>query len=106
MPESAALEFESRIQVPAAHPCLPGHFPGRPLVPAVLLLNCVVRALRERLGGLRLTTLQGAKFLLPVLPEARVDLQIRADLSQGRAHFRIEFEGRLAAQGALGFVRD
>ncbi|MDB5986536.1 MAG: fabA-like domain protein [Nevskia sp.] len=87
------------------HPCLPGHFPGRPLVPAVLLLECTAQALRERLGALRIIALHSAKFLAPVLPGQIIELQIAADQATGRARFRLQVEGRLAAHGELGFAR-
>jgi len=99
------LEFSARAQIPATHPCLPGHFPARPLVPAVLLLECAAQALREQLGPLRLTAVHAAKFLLPVLPEQIIELQIAADPQAERARFRLQVAGRLAAQGELGFVR-
>lgn len=104
MPDSA-IEFSAWTQVPATHPSLPGHFPGRPLVPGVLLLEGVARALRERLGALRVTALHSVKFLLPVLPEQRIELQIGADPRSGRARFRLQVDGRLAAHGELGFAR-
>ena len=100
------LEFDTGAQVPATHPCLAGHFPSRPLVPAVLLLECVAAALREQFGALRITALHGAKFLSPVLPEQHIELHIATDEQAGRARFRLQVEGRLAAQGELGFARD
>ena len=33
------------IRIEADHPSLPGHFPGRPLVPGVMLLEQVALAL-------------------------------------------------------------
>lgn len=35
------------LRIGADHPCLPGHFPGRPVVPGVVLLDRVA-ALAER----------------------------------------------------------
>lgn len=63
--------------VPADHPCLPGHFPGRPLVPGVVVLERVLQALRAQYGepvGLRLPQV---KFLQPLLPgeTARIELE-------------------------------
>ncbi|MFC5579015.1 hypothetical protein ACFPOA_13460 [Lysobacter niabensis] len=59
------------------HPCLPGHFPGRPLVPGVVLLDRVIAALEARHvlpGPVRLPQV---KFLQPLLPgeTARVELE-------------------------------
>lgn len=62
--------------IAADHPSLPGHFPGRPLVPGVVLLERVLDAIEARdgvaLGALRLPQV---KFLQPLLPgeAARVE---------------------------------
>jgi len=102
MPESLAA-FSTRVTIPADHPCLPGHFPGRPLVPAVLLLETVARALQEYLGTANITAVHGAKFLLPVLPDQPIDVQLAIDAPRHRARFRLCIEDGLAAHGELGF---
>lgn len=61
-----------------SHPCLPGHFPGRPLVPGVVVLDRVLDAIEAAhgplAGGLRLPQV---KFVNPLLPgqAARVELE-------------------------------
>jgi len=65
----------SRFQVPADHPALPGHFPGHPVVPGVVLLDLAALHLAALLGvppG-RLW-LSSAKFLHPVAPGEIVQL--------------------------------
>ena len=59
------------------HPCLPGHFPGRPLVPGVVLLDEVVRAIEAGHGPLGPLRLPQVKFMQPLLPgeAARVELE-------------------------------
>jgi 3-hydroxyacyl-[acyl-carrier-protein] dehydratase len=50
-----------------AHPALPGHFPGRPIVPGVLLLDETLAGIEHRLGR-RVATLQQVKFVAALLP--------------------------------------
>lgn len=68
MSEAATHVFELRIA--ADHPSLPGHFPGHPLVPGVVLLDSVIAGAERWLGRpLRIDTLVQAKFTRPLLPE-------------------------------------
>lgn len=59
--------MELRFVIDADHPALPGHFPGRPIVPGVLLLDEAASVLEAGLG-LRCARLKSAKFVSPLLP--------------------------------------
>ena len=73
--------------IPHDHPCLPGHFPGHPLVPGVVLLDQVVLAIEARHGPLGPLRLPQVKFLQPLRPgeAARIDL----DGAAPRWRFRV-----------------
>lgn len=88
----------TRLRIDADHACLPGHFPGRPLVPGVMLLEQVARQVSER-HGLRVTRIVEAKFLAPLEPgrEARVDVSGEPP----RLRFEIHAGGRLLARGRI-----
>ena len=62
------------------HPCLPGHFPGRPIVPGVVLLDRVIAAIEAAHGGIGPLRLPQVKFLQPLLPgeTARIDIEAMA----------------------------
>jgi 3-hydroxymyristoyl/3-hydroxydecanoyl-(acyl carrier protein) dehydratase len=78
------------IAVPANHPSLAGHFPGQPVVPAVVLLDAVLAQIRTR-GDFALRSIPVAKFLHPVLPEERVELRLwfsTVDATQMRVRFQ------------------
>lgn len=66
-----------RFTVAPDHPSLPGHFPGRALVPGVVLLDRVLAAIEAREGPSALLRLPQVKFLQSLLPgeEARVELE-------------------------------
>jgi 3-hydroxymyristoyl/3-hydroxydecanoyl-(acyl carrier protein) dehydratase len=91
--------WESSFAIPASHPCLPGHFPGRPVVPGVVLLDQVMEAARAAGLG-RAARLPAAKFLRPVLPEERVTLTMRRTAS-GRVAFTGRVGEDLAFQGEI-----
>ena len=90
--------FAVPLRIDAAHPALPGHFPGHPVVPGVVLLRAVADALRQWCG-LRLCRFD-AKFLAPLLPDqdARIDLQQDGD----RVRFTIRRDETVLARGTLG----
>lgn len=66
--------IERGFCVPPSHPALAGHFPGNPVVPGVLLLDCVV-LLIEAATGTRVEGLRQIKFLSAVRPGEQVELQ-------------------------------
>jgi len=84
----------SEILVPAAHPALAGHFPGRPLVPAVVLLDAVLAEIRTR-GDFVLRSIPVVKFLHPVLPEERVELRLQFNAIEA-TQMRVSFRGSRA----------
>ncbi|HJW01915.1 MAG TPA: hypothetical protein VJ548_01430 [Azospira sp.] len=55
--------------VPVDHPAFPGHFPGRPITPGVVLLDQALIFLGQVLGTpISACRLGAAKFLSPVAP--------------------------------------
>ncbi len=81
--------LQAQLCIPADHPALPGHFPGTPIVPGVVLLDHVLQAIQAHFGC-RLLSIASVKFLQPVLPDDVVDLEIRISpvAAEHRAHFR------------------
>ncbi|HEX7381580.1 MAG TPA: hypothetical protein VF265_05420 [Nevskiaceae bacterium] len=96
--------LRAELQVAADHPCLPGHFPGRPLVPAVLLLQRVAEAAAPSLPACRLTRVARAKFLRPVTPDQVLVLSLSVDADRRRVRFNCSSGDKLVARGELHFV--
>lgn len=88
------------FRVPHEHPALPGHFPGNPVVPGVLVLEQVVMLIEAKHGPLPAMRLPQVKFLQPLLPgqEARVEVTTRG---QGSWRFRILRDDMLLASGDI-----
>ncbi|MGQ0586884.1 MAG: hypothetical protein ACT4PK_06755 [Gammaproteobacteria bacterium] len=101
-------EFRARAVVPADHPCLPGHFPGNPIVPGVVLLEQVLDAARAWRGtDARLAGLPAVKFLSPLLPGQRFDILLEEQGPGGqgpRIRFTCSAADRVLAQGSLALA--
>ena len=81
-----------RFTIGADHPALPGHFPGQPIVPGVVLLDEVLACLPP---GARLVAV---KFTAPVGPQTEVEVQSRRDAA-GRIAFACFAAGRPILHG-------
>jgi len=90
--------FQHVFQVPADHPSLPGHFPGSPLVPGVMLLEQVAIALRDWRGE-RLARVLDAKFMAPLLP--RETARVSLTETGARVRFEIHRDAELLARGTI-----
>jgi 3-hydroxymyristoyl/3-hydroxydecanoyl-(acyl carrier protein) dehydratase len=89
-----------RFSVPAAHPALPGHFPGHPIVPGVVLLDHVLGLIRAALPGGDVPPLTSAKFLAVVLPEREV--VVHCGPAESRIAFACTMDGAVVLRGQLG----
>lgn len=95
--DTPALAFT----IPADHPALPGHFPGHPVVPGVVLLDHAIHAIGAALNRpLHAWRLGSAKFLSPVAPGEPLDLAFDAAAS-GAIRFTLRAGSRDVATGVL-----
>ena len=90
--------FRISFRIDADHPALPGHFPGQPVVPGVVLLDRVAAAVAQWQRG-TLRQLAQVKFLQPLLPDQDAELLLSADGE--RVRFRIRVAQREIASGIL-----
>lgn len=100
-------EMRATARVAPDHPCLAGHFPGHPIVPAVVLLEHVERALARALGArVSLRALPGVKFLSPLAPGVDFEIVLAIDVATRSARFHCQAAGRDIAQGRLTYDHD
>ena len=88
------------VRIPDSHPSLAGHFPGRPIVPAVVLLDCVLEEAQRWLGTAPVATgLSQAKFTAPLLPEQTAQLQLT--LQGNELRFSLTRDADSVARGSF-----
>ncbi|WP_426286360.1 hydroxymyristoyl-ACP dehydratase [Luteibacter sp. E-22] len=87
------------LRFDAAHPSFAGHFPGRPIVAGVLLLEAAATALREW-RGLVVSQVIDAKFLAPLLPGEDAQIELVA-VDAVRFRFTIHRAAEVLARGTL-----
>ena len=95
------------LPIAADHPAYAGHFPGRPILPGVVLLDAALHALAAWQGMAGPAQLKSAKFHSPVQPGEALTLHTTASPAGG---FRFEIRcrdsrggDRSVASGALVF---
>ena len=89
------------MQIPPDHPSLAGHFPGRPVVPAVVLLGEVRSALSAQLGrGATIAAIPAAKFHALVAPGEAFQVRF-TDAPNGGITFEVRTGDKLCVSGTL-----
>jgi len=86
------------LWVAASHPCLPGHFPGNPIVPGVVILDLVTESILARHPDSRISGFSQVKFLSPLAPETGFQLTW-TERPDGRIDFNCAAGKRRLAQG-------
>ena len=66
------------------HPSLPGHFPGQPVVPGVVVLERVIDAIEAGHGPLGALRLPQVKFVQPLLPGETARIVLDGDSPRWR----------------------
>ncbi len=100
------MQGKTPLSFAADHPAFAGHFPGRPIVPGVLLLDAAIHAVgqarQETDRDAATCQVNSAKFLSPVAPDELLTLSW-SDTGKGQVRFDITGAGRQVATGVLGF---
>lgn len=91
----------SWLAIEPRHPALPGHFPGNPIVPGVVLLDHVIDVAQQGLApDTRVCRIPWVKFLEPVVPGQPVMLGVEF-VSEGEARFTCRAGPVRVAEGVL-----
>lgn len=92
--------MNAEFVIDADHPALPGHFPGQPIVPGVVVLQHLIAAAEARQPGLRVRGVKKLKFLRPLAPEEVFAVEC-GEPKNGGLRIRALSNGQVLAEGQL-----
>ena len=90
----------SRFMIGDTHPSLAGHFPGRPLVAGVIVLEEVQHAIATFWPGQNPVAFPQVKFVSPLLPGDWAEIEL-VHTDEHQFDFRVTREGALIASGKV-----
>jgi 3-hydroxymyristoyl/3-hydroxydecanoyl-(acyl carrier protein) dehydratase len=96
-------QYQSRIN--DNHPSLPGHFPGNPVVPGVVILDEVLHALAQWQPQLPVSGFTTVKFLQPLLPAETFHIEF-AHSKATRMKFECKKNQTVFATGIINLATD
>jgi uncharacterized membrane protein/3-hydroxymyristoyl/3-hydroxydecanoyl-(acyl carrier protein) dehydratase len=97
--------LETTIDVPMEHPAFAGHFPGRPTLPGVVLLEYVIESAEKRLGyPLRIVEMPWVKFQAPLAPGDSAAIRLRREGET--LHFEVRRGDARVARGVFRITAD
>lgn len=87
------------------HPSLPGHFPGNPVVPGVVILSHIMTNLSQHLPEYQAAGIRKLKFLQPLLAQQEVCTEFGA-IKNDRVRFKCLLADRsIVVEGNLKLAR-
>lgn len=94
---------ERVVIISADHPTLAGHFPGHPVVPGVVMLGEVMKAIRQTAQGtIELVGLPSMKFISPLNPGEPLTISWDQQ-ADGTTAFTCTVWSRIIASGYLQY---
>lgn len=78
---------QTTTKIGSDHPSLPGHFPGNPVVPGVVILSEILASLAQQLPGYETGGIRKIKFLHPLLAEQEFRTEF-GSINNGKVRFK------------------
>ena len=94
------MNFELCRVIAPDHPSLPGHFPGSPIVPGVVILDEVLAAFTEWRARIGVNSIRAVKFLTPLKPDQPFTIGF-SETADNEIDFWCRVENRVIVEGRL-----
>jgi 3-hydroxymyristoyl/3-hydroxydecanoyl-(acyl carrier protein) dehydratase len=91
------------FSIPHDHPSLAGHFPHRPIVPGVVILDSAMALILRDRPASTVASLDDVKFLARVSPGSEVAVSFR-ESAPNRIQFVCAVAGRSVLRGRVGLA--
>jgi len=89
-----------QMSISSHHPALPGHFPGNPVIPGVVVVDHILDAVAAEWPAYRVTGIRKLKYLRTVIPDE--DFSVQGTITrQGGLRFECLQAGERIAEGHL-----
>jgi len=88
------------LYVDSTHPSLPGHFPGTPVVPGVVLLSEILTEQHRQLPEVQVNGIRKLKFLRMLFPNQSFTVEFGEPTDKG-LRFKCWQDGAVLAEGNL-----
>ena len=95
---------ELMVTIHNHHPSLSGHFPGHPVVPAVVILSEIMDAVRRNTTrSIVFSAIPHAKFLTPLAPGEELLIALQQE-AEDTVAFTCRVGARLVAKGSFQYI--
>ena len=106
-PENLSVTDEGlscEVSIPASSALFRGHFPDRPVLPAISVVDLIWRMAEEMESArLRLQRIRYARFRLPILPGDTIQIELKRTGALNPVHFRVSRGSEQMANGSIDF---
>jgi len=92
------MTYETAMVISPQHPSLAGHFPDRPVIPAVVILEEIIDVVQQWQNHYWVSGIPAVKFLRPWPPGQSVTLSLTAKNTQ-HVKFSCTWQGDNLVQG-------
>lgn len=92
------------VIISAQHPAIPGHFPGQPIVPGVVILAQVRQYCAERYPELTISGVKKLKFLRLLKPDCSFRVQLSEPKNNGIRFSCLTAADEVLAEGHLSLA--